>query len=265
MADVKIGIPSLLLCIEMAIFSVLHLWAFPWRVYDVRKSAHMVGDTVVNYPPGKSAYQGGFLGLRALWEAFNLWDMIKAFGRAVRWLFVGRKKRHEDISYKANSRQGTDLAARSGDGTPGYLPGVGADTSYHGGLDLPLQDTKNKSRPAHPPRYSSFEEGQELLAHAQSNPTITISGEREAGDIGILHPPPTSSSTSSLQQYHDRYDSPDRGHMNRNPNPLPYPTYVGSRQQTGVVPVDTEMRPYKGYYAGGQGNGPPRFPSPPER
>lgn len=27
--DLKIGIPSLLLCIEMALFSIFHLWAFP--------------------------------------------------------------------------------------------------------------------------------------------------------------------------------------------------------------------------------------------
>ncbi|KAA8570214.1 hypothetical protein EYC84_002531 [Monilinia fructicola] len=31
--DLKIGIPNLLLCIEMAIFSILHLFAFPWKPY----------------------------------------------------------------------------------------------------------------------------------------------------------------------------------------------------------------------------------------
>src|SRR3954467_8661554 len=31
--DLKVGIPSLLLCFEMAIFAILHLWAFPYRPY----------------------------------------------------------------------------------------------------------------------------------------------------------------------------------------------------------------------------------------
>lgn len=27
--DIKVGIPALLLCVEMALFALLHLWAFP--------------------------------------------------------------------------------------------------------------------------------------------------------------------------------------------------------------------------------------------
>ncbi|KAG9715417.1 DUF300-domain-containing protein, partial [Aureobasidium melanogenum] len=33
--DIKVGIPSMLLCVEMAIFAVMHLFAFPWREYDL--------------------------------------------------------------------------------------------------------------------------------------------------------------------------------------------------------------------------------------
>jgi hypothetical protein len=249
MPDVKIGIPSMLLCIEMAIFSVLHLWAFPWAVYDVKKSAYVASESVPGYAPNKSSYQGGFLGTHALWDAFNLYDVIKAFGRAVRWLFVGRRKRHEDISYKAN-RYGTDFPAGSANGASAYgagrFPGPDTDTSYDAGTQL--QDTK--PRPQHPPRYPSFEEGQQLLSYAQPNPTITVSGD--GGDVGIMHPP--ASSTTSLRRYDDD-SSPDRLPMNPTP-------YDGRHQQTGVV--DTETRPYRGYYAQGAGGAPPRFPSPPQ-
>ncbi|PHH84561.1 hypothetical protein CDD83_1731 [Cordyceps sp. RAO-2017] len=35
-------------------------------------------------------------------DALNLWDFVKAFGRGMRWLLCGVKKRKDDISYKLN-------------------------------------------------------------------------------------------------------------------------------------------------------------------
>ncbi|KAM7199926.1 Organic solute transporter Ostalpha domain containing protein [Naviculisporaceae sp. PSN 640] len=84
--DIKVGIPSLLLCIEMSFFALLHLWAFPYRCYmPIRK--------------GGMPKQGGFLGVKALWDAVNIWDVVTGFGRGMRWLFVGIKHRHKDVSY----------------------------------------------------------------------------------------------------------------------------------------------------------------------
>lgn len=104
--DIKVGIPSMLLCIEMAIFSVMHLWAFPYRPY-------LETSPVTYYPtidsdspdsvPKRNERQppsGGFMGLRAFYEAANIWDVIKAFGRGIRWLFVGIRRRREDVSYQ---------------------------------------------------------------------------------------------------------------------------------------------------------------------
>jgi hypothetical protein len=82
--SIKVGIPSLLLCFEMAWFALLHLWAFPWREYLVRDGG---------------VRKGGPLGLKALWDAVNIWDVVKGFGRGMRWLFVGVKSRRDDISY----------------------------------------------------------------------------------------------------------------------------------------------------------------------
>lgn len=43
------------------------------------------------------------MGLWAIVDALNFWDVIKAFGRGLRWLFVGVKRRKEDISYQKNA------------------------------------------------------------------------------------------------------------------------------------------------------------------
>ncbi|KAL8694110.1 MAG: hypothetical protein Q9218_001163 [Villophora microphyllina] len=100
--DVRIGIPALLLCIEMAIFSVFHLFAFPWQVYDIRRSAIVASESAPGFlPDPKTAYLGGPLGIKALLDAFNPWDLIKAIGRGFKWFAFGRRKREEDISYRA--------------------------------------------------------------------------------------------------------------------------------------------------------------------
>ncbi|GAB7337145.1 hypothetical protein MBLNU457_g2539t1 [Dothideomycetes sp. NU457] len=94
-ADIKVGIPTLLLCIEMAIFSVMHLFAFPWKGYKISDDPH------VGTEAGEAQhYQGGKLGLKAYIDAFNPWDIIKATARGFRWLFIGRRHRFEDSSYK---------------------------------------------------------------------------------------------------------------------------------------------------------------------
>ena len=44
--------------------------------------------------------QGGFLGILAFVDALNIWDVIKALGRATRWLFVGVRHRKTNPSYR---------------------------------------------------------------------------------------------------------------------------------------------------------------------
>lgn len=45
-------------------------------------------------------YKGGPAGLYGLADAFNPWDIVKMTARGFRWLFVGSRKRHDDISYQ---------------------------------------------------------------------------------------------------------------------------------------------------------------------
>src|SRR6202012_33518 len=79
--DLKVGIPNLLICIEMAIFATLHLWAFSWKPYA---NAGTDADLDPSYYGPKITYQGGPLGLKALSQALNPWDLLKAVGRSFR-------------------------------------------------------------------------------------------------------------------------------------------------------------------------------------
>ncbi|KAK9422734.1 putative Organic solute transporter Ostalpha-domain-containing protein [Seiridium unicorne] len=108
--DLKVGIPSLLLCVEMALFAILHLWAFPYSPYvpGAKQTFYPVADPSLGLPARENEHdapQGGFMGVKAFVDALNVWDVVKAFGRGIRWLFVGVKKRHNDPSYTKNDNR----------------------------------------------------------------------------------------------------------------------------------------------------------------
>ncbi|KAJ9606590.1 hypothetical protein H2200_008598 [Cladophialophora chaetospira] len=64
----------------MALISMLHLWAYPLKLY-----------TRSSVEPDSNG---------ALFDALNIWDMLKAIGRAGKWVLVGRKERHRDESHE---------------------------------------------------------------------------------------------------------------------------------------------------------------------
>jgi hypothetical protein len=166
--DIQVGIPSMLLAIEMAVFAVIHIFAFSWKPYDITKN-----------PDPATYYQGGKLGWKALWDAFNLWDIVKAAARGFRWLFYGSRYRERDVSYEASRAASI---RQPGGGKFGDV-----DTSYEGGppkytpanpysaadeQELGTIRTDSRGRPAPPMRTMSNEsdDHQGLLSHAQSNP-----------------------------------------------------------------------------------------------
>lgn len=89
----------------MAIFSVFHLWAYPWSDYDVRQLhiATSEPDLRVALEPA-TPYSGGPCGISAFADAFNLWDVVKGVARAFKWFFVGRRIREQDVSYTDSGR-----------------------------------------------------------------------------------------------------------------------------------------------------------------
>jgi hypothetical protein len=156
----------------MSMFAILHLWAFPWRPYTIANQ-EMSGDP--EYVGGKITYHGGPLGFKAYFNAFNPVDLLKAVGRGFRWLFVGRRSRQQDASY-------VDPSAFSlkPDGNKSNIPGP-QYTGYGG----PGGATELGGRPA-----AYGEENEELLAHAQSNPSVDIgmaTSYYEAPEVPMNH------------------------------------------------------------------------------
>lgn len=103
--DLTIGIPNILLCVELAIISIVHLFAFPFRPY---KKDNVSGHIFEFHRPAeynaprhahlsKDPEPGGCLSAFA--EALNPWDVVKAVARGFRWATVGAKHRHQDPSY----------------------------------------------------------------------------------------------------------------------------------------------------------------------
>lgn len=232
--DIKIGIPSMLLCMEMAIFSLLHLWAFSWRPYDVKNSKSLAAENAPGWSGSRADYRGGFLGIKALMEAFNPWDLVKAVGRGARWLLVGHRKRHLDSSYQA-TRVGTGLGLEptgNNNLNSGGFPGPGGVTAYGGsggtGPPGPYMDSGNGK----PIRYAGSDvgEGEELLSHAQSNPQSMpppaygqYKHSAGAGDIGMA--------TSDFGDDEDRRDNSFDDRLPQ--NPMPGDRYRGEGGQMG--------------------------------
>lgn len=149
--DIKVGIPAMLLCIEMAFFSILHIWSFSSKPYKLGNKEYMASAAPGELP---QSYQGGFLGIKALIDAMNPWDFFKAVGRSARWLFHGRKHRHNDPSY--NMTKPLDQVAQY------------QSTSYNG---------------ARPPQYDGGEEDETLLSNAQKL------GVSRPGNVRTEHSP----------------------------------------------------------------------------
>ncbi|KAK5944818.1 hypothetical protein PMZ80_002019 [Knufia obscura] len=158
--DIKVGIPSMLLCIEMALFSIFHLWSFSYRPYVIGSKQHQ--DTYGHLKETETPrYHGGPLGIKALFDAFNPWDLIKATGRSAKWLFRDRKHRTQDASY---------ITVADVDGQAQKMSVFEASTAYTGAVGA-----KIPARPVNP------EEGSGLLyaaqvpaqSHTQLNPFAT--------------------------------------------------------------------------------------------
>jgi hypothetical protein len=91
--DISIGINALLICFEMIIFAIMHLWAFPWNDYQTSDLGPAVYDRSKKMGP-----------IRALVDTFNPFDMVRAFARGMKWTIVGHKRRHEEAKVLAARR-----------------------------------------------------------------------------------------------------------------------------------------------------------------
>jgi hypothetical protein len=113
-ADLSVGLPSLMILVEMAIFAIMHIFAFGYKGYIIPKNTEL--------GPGQPQYMGFW---RAILDSLNPLDLIKAFLRGMKWLFVGRKSRHSDgVSDKAAAYE------------PHRGSGISAPVAYDGAVEM---------------------------------------------------------------------------------------------------------------------------------
>lgn len=194
----------------MFLFSLLHIIAFSWKEYDIRHN-----------PDPAVYYQGGPGGWRALMEAFNPWDIIKASARGFRWLFIGRRHRANDnISPDETKLENIETSGRERNSRfgPSVGPTIPLPGSFGGGQD------ERDERPAYRRQNSdNNEDHARLLSNAQDVPTINV---RSASPFSDMNP------SSEFQKEENPYgDEPDY-------RSVPYHRermYEGQQQYSGVT------------------------------
>ncbi|KAF2657244.1 DUF300-domain-containing protein [Lophiostoma macrostomum CBS 122681] len=170
--DWRIGLPSMLVCVEMAFFAVLHIFAFPWSPYDLRRRQETFDEFSSGGAP--KTYASG--ALRALLSALNPWDIVKAFSRGARWLFVGVRHRKDDISYQTK----LEPVSTSYDG-PTFAGNGEAATEFRPG--------RKDSAPGRSENLDTYA----LLSDAQANPL-----SRQDQELGFQSKPHGSNPYAAL-------------------------------------------------------------------
>lgn len=213
-ADLKYSLPELLINIEMLIFSILHLWAFAWKSYATASPGARVTDF---YGNGKASDERGRGGFQALADAMNPFDLLKAIGRSARWLVVGRRKRTQDPSYQQH-HEAIGLQPPESEVTTNVTT-----TAYPGATAMSGGRTG---------RYGGDEQGEVLLANAQSNPTTTQLGtspwDRDSDDY--FHRQPN-------HLYEQRGSSPYDNNEQQNTAYKPHETSSEPHPDPGVGPL----------------------------
>lgn len=175
-------------------------------MYDIKLSEIVASESVPGYLlDPNTAYQGGWLGISALIDAFNPWDFVKAVGRSFKWLAVGRRTREQDSSYMSSDRGVGLEPARAIKFNP-------VRTS------VPFDDNDFTTDPAderlpytgrQPARYRPLDEDEEdnLLSHAQSVPLSGIDSHSAPPPYSI-HSDPSAIDIGTMTRYSSA--TPDR-------------------------------------------------------
>lgn len=100
----------MILCIEMAIAAIIHLWAYPWRGYrdaGIENPTQVLSESAteltdreggsadeIDSSPKSFMAKPTSLGsaLRTFADAMNFWDIMKEVAYSVHWLFVEKKR-----------------------------------------------------------------------------------------------------------------------------------------------------------------------------
>ena len=197
----------------MAGFAVLHCFAYPWKPYSIK---HSYSDPLTEPGTGFSGdmpkYQGGPFGYKALLDAMNPWDIIKASARGFRWLFLGYKHRTNDISY-----QSTKLG--------------GSDTGYLGPTYAGNHEAATELRPS----------GRQAGMGGRSSHDAELYNTVEDDRAGLLHnsqfPPSIRESSPYRTSTNDEYFTGDDSHLD-----VPMPSHP-PRTASPASAIGLDMKP----------------------
>jgi hypothetical protein len=112
------NIPSLILSFEVALIAPFFVYAFPWKPYRIGYVS--AGDLVAK----PHQYYGGFLGIRAMLSAANIFDVFGALAKGIQ--------------------------AKFGQGGPGGGNQYGSAPTYYGPNDYDDADYRNTSQESYP-------------------------------------------------------------------------------------------------------------------
>lgn len=102
-ADVHIGIPSMIICIETIPMALFFCYAYPYKVYLVTKDTKEVdgpnGPIAVDF---SKPYQGGPMGVHAWLSMLNPSDTMGAIVFAIKEIFGKDKKNDTHHSMGSN-------------------------------------------------------------------------------------------------------------------------------------------------------------------
>ena len=90
--DIYYGIPSILICGEMVLFALFHLYAYSARPYFI----HSGFSAIEAHKPGAQKYHGGPLGLKAFLMALNPAEIAVGHVQAVKNLFSMREEQYKN-------------------------------------------------------------------------------------------------------------------------------------------------------------------------
>lgn len=168
----------------------MHVFAFSWKGYNISKfSDDPVNAPGLGFSGQPPQYQGGWLGIKAYADAFNPWDILKATARGFRWLFVGRRHRFEDASYKNvinPANKPGNLDGSNSDSRLGSLPRTQADGTAT--EMVPSTNTRIETE-------TNEDDTAGLLANAHNVfPSRPGHFQQAAGDLSLQHSHYTSNS-----------------------------------------------------------------------
>lgn len=148
------------------------------------------------------------MGWKAMLDAFNLWDIVKASARGFRWLFVGARKREQDISY-AHHRAGSEPPVKLEQIQTGYQ-----ETAIVGSGRAGAFGKETGQRPPLPPRRETIESDDRaaLLSNTQNVPKVNVQQPSPYEDLGTGHyreePGRYQDSRGNWQLSYDEIDPP---------------------------------------------------------